>query len=1051
MAKIGEYRLKIYELLYEKPLCDYSEKVGTKDTQNVLILGNGWAGNEAFKASFWAGQTLDKELNITVASQNALQYQEKMLSNEKGALFPALKLYAEQKQYANLRFIDINVTKGVDASGFIPLDFEHNQYNYIIVTLGSAETNWLAASELITQIGAAREKGVTYTGKTIINVFDEFSDQIEREDQITLEDYGADNEIEVHFFGKGGVASGELNRVARNINFSYEMKYDQRISKKIADERFEVSQNTEFIKTPQDYEIGNLDLISNFIGSDYNADSSFAAAVHIPVKLSVCKDFDSEKAPIDTLKESIRKKNNLYWKLVTLEHRRWNAYTVMRGYRAPNEQEELTFLYHNGNNHQDKQRLLHICLCDCGEKATLEKFDQQYQLWIKNKCPKAFPSELDRASLRVHQLVSQLSKDVDIVRVLGDISGDNPEYVNLRKSIIKLVNDEENSVTLYHKTLRSAIAYAQLISSEERKKLEQMDIMLSPIKIRNTRMDFFGLDAQLVEMIPFALWYEDKYRTIITISDGMSTTTHDVIIPTLFCAENAIFIGKTVGSKRYQKIIKNYFESRGSNTTPQFVTIAAMDIERISACLEKQICDYGAHNLIINCVPNRTYDALLAVGKLMEKYPGEIMPVQYLPGKGIVSFSEDKNIGVGLENKSYSLSEFIQLMGGKVSNEYANLYDSTQYESLLELFRTFSETKTLKGTTGTGKEFNPWVQMTGLLANIAKDNSIEDILNLKEESTPLHYNGKFSETVYRNSRIGKTMKKLQEYHIIRDYDERVNGANITVAFDYVNPEIKFLLSTFEDSQIEDQDLFREIKFSPLSGLKLSNRLIKDAQLFVQEEPQEQIAIKKNFMQELLRRRYIEDLIIDTDGRMSFLFKDEATMYLLKTQGVVFELIIYYLMRESGMFDDVETGVKIAWDAEDISPDEILLNELNSMGSDVFGYRVYKKKRQEILGRPSIRQAQSVKNEIDVIGISGMNTIMVSCKTSTKDNMQWIYEIKSIADHFLSTGVLAVSSDYSTNSRGVFKERAKQMKISLWGTETVWDTEKFRDALKEVVK
>lgn len=42
--------------------------------ENVLILGNGWAGNEAFKATFWTGQSLNTELNITVASKNATKY-----------------------------------------------------------------------------------------------------------------------------------------------------------------------------------------------------------------------------------------------------------------------------------------------------------------------------------------------------------------------------------------------------------------------------------------------------------------------------------------------------------------------------------------------------------------------------------------------------------------------------------------------------------------------------------------------------------------------------------------------------------------------------------------------------------------------------------------------------------------------------------------------------------------------------------------------------------------------------------------------------------------
>ena len=53
MDKIGEYRLKIYELFYHRPICEYAENDGQKKTENVLILGSGWIGVEAFKAVFW--------------------------------------------------------------------------------------------------------------------------------------------------------------------------------------------------------------------------------------------------------------------------------------------------------------------------------------------------------------------------------------------------------------------------------------------------------------------------------------------------------------------------------------------------------------------------------------------------------------------------------------------------------------------------------------------------------------------------------------------------------------------------------------------------------------------------------------------------------------------------------------------------------------------------------------------------------------------------------------------------------------------------------------
>ena len=55
MATIGENRLKIYELLYSNPMCMYLKERQGRKSLNVLIIGTGWVGMEAFKAVLWAG------------------------------------------------------------------------------------------------------------------------------------------------------------------------------------------------------------------------------------------------------------------------------------------------------------------------------------------------------------------------------------------------------------------------------------------------------------------------------------------------------------------------------------------------------------------------------------------------------------------------------------------------------------------------------------------------------------------------------------------------------------------------------------------------------------------------------------------------------------------------------------------------------------------------------------------------------------------------------------------------------------------------------------
>ncbi len=1040
MARIGEYRLKVYNLLYEKPICKYTVTEKQKKQSNVLILGTGWIGNEVFKASFWAGQNIDTELNITVAAQNASSYKAEVLSTGKDAYLPSLKQYIEEKHYANLKFIDIDVAKGIDAAGLSLLDFETNRYNYIVVALGNSENNWLAATELITKIGEGRRKPDTASNPVIVNVFDEFSNSLDTDVREMLKEHGAENGIEVYFFGNATNKEIELERIAKNINFSYSMKYDQRVNKTNVDRQFDKSYNEEFIKSPMDYEIGDISVVGNFIGSNYACDSSYASAVHVPVKLDTCREASGMVDPLDIMKDAIQKKNELYWKLVVLEHRRWNAYIVMRGFRAPTTKEE-TLLYQNGNTHQDKKHLLHLCLCDCGEKAILTNdFDRQYNLWIKNKCPQNVPSELDRASLRAHQLTRRISERIDTDIILHLICGNNVEYSNLRRAILKLGNDEDNSLVLYQKSLTAALSYAKTISEEEIEKLKKVDQMLLPVKSRNARMDFFSLDEQLVQMVPFALWYGKKYGTIITLSDGMSSATYDVIIPTLFCAQNAVFVGKGVSSRKYQQAIKHYFESRGGNTAPIFVPLSVMNTEKIFSCLEEQIEKYGHHDIIMNCVPNHGYDAAIAVGRLMEKYPGNINAVQYLQNKGIVSFSSNKNIGVGLNNKNFSLSEYIQLMGERIENEYACIYDSKEYESLMALFKKYCEPTRCKNKDGKKQSsFNTWAVVTKFFAQSAKNINFEDEIKIESEGDVLHYTGIFSEDIFRNVQIDSVLEQLQIYQIIRNYKKAVVEDEISVDFEYINPEIERLLQQFENGWISEADRYKSLKFIPMNGgLKIENRLVQQARIVFDCETETHRKVKLSFLQELLQRRYIENLQINEENHtVSFVFRDTATMHIMKTQGQIFELIVYHLMRESGKYDDVETSVKIAWDAEDIPQEQKLREKIEKNGAGCLGYGAYVKARGEVIKQAIIDEKESVKNEVDIIALSGMNATMVSCKTSDNDNMQWVYEIRAVSDHFQSKGVLAVSSDYRNKNRSSFVERAKQMNVVLWGMETLW--------------
>lgn len=1055
MSRIGEYRLKIYELLFSKPLCNYAELEGKQSEFNVLVIGNGWAGNEAFKAAFWAGQSIGTRLSITVASKNAVEYQQKVLT-----ALPALAVFSSKKGYANLSFKNIFVDER--DSGFEPLDIEHTKYNYIIIALGDAEHNWLAASELIELIGRSSLEGkVSYNGSIIMNVFNEFSDCIDISDRETLIMLGQTNGIEVNFFGENNDNPVELERIAHNINFAYEMKYDQRIGKVKADEKFDLSKEAEFSQAPHDYEVDDLTIVSNFIGSNYAADSSYAAAVHIPYKLAVCRAYLADKEPNDILRSAIRSKNGLYKKLVAMEHRRWNAYMVTRGYRAPTESEEEALLYQGANNHQDKQRLIHICLCDCGEAgAILENdFIHQYQLWTQNKQTGIRLSELDRASLRCHQLASNASKKLDPQSVCCSIIGDNTAYNNYRSSIKKLINDEENSLTVYDKAFRAALEYAKSISQRECNQIVTADRLLSAVKARNLRMDFLSLDAQLISMLPFAIWYGKKYNTIITISDG--NAAQDVIIPTMFSAHTAIFIGQSTENQGYQRAIKDYFIGRGSVTTPLFIKTVSYKINKLLACIAEHVDENTISDVVFNYVPHENIEVAMAYGQLIERYADRINIVMHDTNGHIVPFSGDHDIAVGLEEKAFSIDEYISLMGGNIKNEYVELYDTTQYAYLRELFESSSGRRYCSSANGEKRtSFVLWNEMSSFFNRCSKDDNIEKTILSSPNNTHQYYSAVFPSSVYEHSLLGNSLQKLQDYKIITDYKEIRNNQSVAVEFEFFDHGIKDALSQFETSTLSTQkEKFtlsqKKLKFSPLQGLKISNCRVDCAVLYEIGTAPELIRLKKSFMLGLERRGFIRHLIFgkegtEAEGRVSFSFKDEATMSLFKKQGSVHELVLYSLLRESGLFDDIETGAVIAWDTCSINVADEIYKTLNSNDNRAFGYKHY----VEI--RDSVRRyytsglgANVLENEIDVLAIKGMSPIFISCKTGKSNDIGWIYEIASLASHFHALPVLAVTNNLNRQSVNSFVERAEQMGVSLFGAETLWNEEKLARALRSI--
>ena len=116
-----------------------------------------------------------------------------------------------------------------------------------------------------------------------------------------------------------------------------------------------------------------------------------------------------------------------------------------------------------------------------------------------------------------------------------------------------------------------------------------------------------------------------------------------------------------------------------------------------------------------------------------------------------------------------------------------------------------------------------------------------------------------------------------------------------------------------------------------------------------------------FLSELRRDGFFTDLERTGKGYL-FTYRDKSLKRLFSKAGNLLEVYVYLAALESGVFTDVRQGVTIDWDAEG--------------GSD----------------------PTETKNEVDVIAMTGLLPVFLSCKNGTvkKDAL---YELETVSDRF----------------------------------------------------
>lgn len=991
----GQERFATFNLMYNHPLTDYIaiDDDGGKSL-NVLLLGNlgdngihdnKAAYNEIFKVVFSCGQYPGCKLAITIASTDASKLKQEFYLSKDGdeCRLRELKRFIEEKGYAYLDFQQASIEGG--RLVMPKIDLSQSDFGYAIIHTGFEDMDRQAKEILKKELPDA----AVWTYKD--------------------------------FFDINTPKDREVYRIAGNISFSYEMTYKEATSKVESLEKFDRI-------FAEDY--ANEDFIS--AGKNYDADSSIASAAHIPCKLRLCKEYFKEhsqkyesKEDLQVLIDAINKQDVLFNKLVSLEHRRWNAYMLTRGYHFPSEEEleriftvqEYNFTDETGQEkkkryvikQKNNYEMWHICLCDCSEQGTLlkQKDDDYWQRQFNNPDPNL--SELDQASIIYYKKACEWV--IDEGKLLSSLWG--AEFSELKESIVKMLRDGG---------VDSVLQYEQL--AEEVGLSDELKHILWPVREKNYRRNFYDTDAELISMLPFCIWHGKDYNTVITVTNG--NAVDDVKVPVLLCALNAVFVickdafEVEEARDKYKENIEIFFKGRGNNTKIEFEEIKlGLKSPELTGKLVEIIKKYSYKKsknevALFDCHNEATIAIAWAAGQ------ANVPLLIYDRRKGLITHGDA--FCSALNNKNMSIKEFMLLNNRKVLDVGDNPFSNRQAWILEKAVNDF-------------KAWNSFIK-----SFVQKNCSYNDLGRKGNEQFETTMT--FNRDVLERCGIKEFIDKLIKYKVVHaiEKDWKMEGTNGSRRLEFFDNKIYEELQKYTVEKYHEKLPCAAFDMSFIRNKQTKN---VEARIWLRYFGTTSVQFK-NEESDSEFLKYLEEAGLIScwinNGEKGFSFGNIRTWRYFMKEGNAYELYVYLRMRNSGLFNNVGLGVHSSLDSY-----SDFRNELDDILSHKQGYglAVLYSAIEEINKRREILEQHMDAREIDVVAMYKMTPVFVSCKAKTRFEEADVNEIEKVANQLNGVGILCVI-------RAPERYMLHNTSVSILSLETVRDKEKFKNALEQAL-
>lgn len=994
--------LAIQYHLYEHPL--YQCSSNDEEMLNVLVIGFGNYGQKFLDACIQNGQIRNKNLHVTVVSDDVTDKEIYLSERPELADFFNIdgSLEKSEDTYGNIVFeitrleCENQIANSNILQNIMCEHYDSKRPHYIFVALGEDSLNLAAANacktatdvfEMDCIISYVSEEGCTHD-KDAPSLFPVYVNHDIKESAIHYE-------IERMAFNTHLVWEKNLNVDYRTIKADFRKKYN------------------------------HDSCVSSVLALKYKLYS-------IGIDLSTISFNEAARQfrEIITDKSNREIKNQLIW----IEHRRWVTEKLCLGWhRIDNLEDCATGMI------KDERRRKHVCLVRSRPDQKLDteyRTNDNYDKWDKaSKSDLTQLDELDRMSVELHRMFAKRAK---IARKQNLLSGSNITGIRAliegnRKAVIAfqewftclkdIWNGDKGKVRLY-KGLRASLLKATDKLVDERRKavreqVKAFESVFYPILASMEYRDWKQDDVTFIDNIPFVLTYTENVYMIIPYATGDNTNVFGNVAASTMVNPARIIYLYYVEKKQDVRELKSipyvaeYMRKKHFKAAVEFVlaydeTMAYwVNEEDVKA----EIMKFGGGRIKqVACL------RLNGIETITEKFEAYLK--KRCAAKRLLTVEKNATRlsymlqGAGFYNAfaSYKFDSCSMKFNGLNNCDMLCYINKTPYITVTDMaaFRLsssqssnqpefFDDYKELWGKYNEKRVV--WKKLCDILSDYSKEN---DIIALFKKKATREKN--FEVQQYRyiipfacNRSVEKILRFLKE-HSVLEKGSRVNGYTtnsceviILDRYNYRN-EYDKLFSNVYALMLPDAITLHLNTKSHEVNVVFDNLVVTEVQI-----DEGRIAELSRLMNYFKEKGYVINLTISSAGKMNFTYATRQIKELLTTAGKMLEVYTYHKVKELGKFDDVECSFEIDW------------------------------------------KGTEVKSEFDCILTKGFRTLFVECKARSDIEQEFYYKLASLAEQFgiNATAVLIADTQEKSFYDSASVNAMQRKRGNMMDVVTIW--------------